>query len=195
MTLVTRRSARVRTRRRTRAPVRPSGRPGRLRAEVIRAPHAVAATGRLLAVAGNRPRRRLAFYRQVLDRKSRLYAQHAARPPLAVIALAHGYALWVGPFVRNAELSAIARSLTGGHFSSCSLRPRSRRCPHGPDLARRSNGHWITSVGVSARALFGAGDEMAFGEIRADYGRARACPPHTDGMNCHGRSASDNARG
>jgi hypothetical protein len=111
MTLVTRRSARVRTRRRTRAPVRPSGRTGRLRAEVIRAPHAVAATGRLLAVAGNRPRRRLAFYRQVLDRKSRLYAQHAARPPLAVVALAHGYALWVGPFVRNAELPQLHEAL------------------------------------------------------------------------------------
>src|SRR5207342_3827510 len=81
-----------------------------LRAEVIRAPHAVAPTGRLPALAGNRPRRRLAFYRQVLDRKSRLYAQHAARPPLAVVALAQRYALWVGSFVRNAELSAIARS-------------------------------------------------------------------------------------
>jgi hypothetical protein len=67
----------------------------------------------------------LAFYRHVLDRKSRLHGEHAARPPLALVALAQRNPLWVGPFVGNAELSAIARSLTGGHFHSCSFGPRS----------------------------------------------------------------------
>src|SRR5512132_4242297 len=93
-----------------------------LRAEVIRGPPAVAGAkrGRLPAVAGKRPRRRLAFYRHVLDRKPRLHAEHAARPPLTLVALAQGYALWVGTVVGKAELSAIARRLTGGHFPSCS---------------------------------------------------------------------------
>ena len=35
-----------------------------------------------------RPRRRLAFYRHVVDRKARLHAVRAARPPLALVALA-----------------------------------------------------------------------------------------------------------
>src|SRR5512132_1983561 len=98
-----------------------------LRAEVIRGAPAIAGAkrDRLPALAGKRPRRRLAFYRHLLPGNSRLHAEHAARPLLALVALAQGYALWVGPFVRNAELPAIARSLMGGHFSSCSLRPRS----------------------------------------------------------------------
>jgi hypothetical protein len=60
----------------------------------------------------------LAFYRHVLEWKSGLHAQHGARPLLALVALAQGYPLWVWSFVRDAELSAIARSLTRGHFPS-----------------------------------------------------------------------------
>src|SRR5512132_3899361 len=109
-----------------------------LRAEVVCGPPAVAGAkrSRLPAFGGKRPRRRWAFDRDVLDRKSRLHAEHAARPPLALIALAQGYALWVGTVVGKAELSAIARSLTGGHFPSCSLESRSWDCLHGFDLAR-----------------------------------------------------------
>ena len=108
------------------------------RAEVIRGSPAVAGAklGRFPAVAGKSPRRRLAFYRHVLDRKSRLPAERAARPLLALVALAQRYALWVGAVVSNAELSAIARTLTGGHFPSCSLGSRSWVCLHGFDLAR-----------------------------------------------------------
>src|SRR5664279_1970247 len=88
-----------------------------LRAEVIGGPTAVAGAkrGRLPAVAGKRPRRRFALDRHVLDRKSRLHAEHTARPPLALVALAQGYARRVWSVVRDAELSAVARTLTRGH--------------------------------------------------------------------------------
>ena len=49
--------------------------------------------------------------RHVLDRKSCLHAEHAARPPLALVALAQGDTLRVRPVVGHAELSAVARRL------------------------------------------------------------------------------------
>src|SRR3954469_19536006 len=89
-----------------------------LRAEVVRRPAAVARAklGWLPALDGKRPGRRWALDRHLLPRDSRLHAEHAAGLLLALVALAQGNPLGVGPLVRDAELAATARSLTRGHF-------------------------------------------------------------------------------
>jgi hypothetical protein len=70
-----------------------------LGAKVIRDPVAVAGAkrGQLPAVAGEHPRLRSAFYGHLLPRNSRLHAEHAASPLLALVAVAQGYRFWSGP--------------------------------------------------------------------------------------------------
>jgi hypothetical protein len=55
---------------------------------------------------------------------------------LALVALAQGYPLWIGSFVRDAELSAVARSPTRGHFPpvSSTVASQSRLSPGAPLL-------------------------------------------------------------
>jgi hypothetical protein len=91
-----------------------------LGAKVIRDPVAVAGAkrGQLPAVAGEHPRLRSAFYGHLLPRNSRLHAEHAASPLLALVAVAQGYPFWVWAFERDAELSAVACSRTRGHVPS-----------------------------------------------------------------------------
>jgi hypothetical protein len=121
-----------------------------LRAEVIRGPAAVAGAkrDRLPALGGKRPRRRLAFYRHVLDRQSRLHAEHAARPLLALVALAERYPLWVGAVVRDAQLSACTKPYAWPFFPPVSiLRAKS---PHTVvmnvrGLLARASPSWLAS--------------------------------------------------
>ena len=157
--------------------MRPRGSPGRWRAPSNQSnrtqgrsdtwPPAVAGAkgDRLPAVVGKRPSRRLALYRHV-DRKSCLHAEHAARSLLALVALAQRYALRVGSFVGNAELSAITRRLTGGHFPSCSSGPRSWICPHGETIIRPLR----TGTSSGSRVMF-CSSNSATGSGRNPTGR------------------------